>query len=221
MERGGGSLVEISVPQLYKVGRVELTLGRQFTAVESSGERDQRPEENREETGQEEKHNEDGEDTEGQLEQSVQCVGLTVTVVESLGQIMFPRNLEIHRSMWAVRLVGAETLRALGREVATFVIKPAVSLQALQHRLRREVPGWRGAVLGLADGTPPAPVGPAQPGIALAAHRVASSAHQDWRTSRQDETDRALQLLLNVDFDQQQPSQLSTLRLLLLSGLGF
>ena len=119
--------------------------------------------------------------------------------------------------------MGAETLRALGREVATFVIKPAVSLEALQHRLRREVPGGRGAVPGLTDGTPPAPVAPAQPGPALAAHRVAGSADQDWRPSGQDQADRALQLLLNVDIPQQQPPQLPTLgRLFLsLSGIWF
>lgn len=146
-------------------------------------------------------------------------VRLAVPVVESLRQIMFPRYFEIHRSMRALRLVGPETLRALGRELATFVIKPAVSLQALQHRLRREVPGWRRAILGLTDGTSPAPVGPAESGVTLAAHRVTSSADQDWGTSGQDETDRALQLLLYVDFHQQQPAQLSTLRLLLLRGL--
>jgi len=67
--------------------------------VQSSGERDQRAEQDREETGEEEKHNEDGEDTEDQLEQSVQCVGLTVTVVEGLGQIMFSRHFEVRRPM--------------------------------------------------------------------------------------------------------------------------
>ena len=92
-------MVEIIVPQLHKVGRVQLTLGRQLTAVQRSGEGDQGPEEDREKAGEEEEDNEDGEDTEGQLEESVQCVRLSVTVVESLRQMMFPRYLEVHRPM--------------------------------------------------------------------------------------------------------------------------
>ena len=40
---------------------------------------------NGEKAGEEEKHDEDGEDTEGQLEQGVECVRLTVTMVEGLG----------------------------------------------------------------------------------------------------------------------------------------
>ena len=115
--------------------------------------------------------------------------------------------------------MGAKTVRALGREATASVVKPAVSLQALQHGLRREVPGRGGAVPGLADGTPPAPVAPTEAGETLAAHGVSGSADQDWRSPGQDQTDRALQLLLNVDIEHQQPAQLQTLGRFFLSGI--
>ena len=212
-------MVEIIVPQLHKVGRVQLTLGRQLTAVQRSGEGDQGPEEDREKAGEEEEDNEDGEDTEGQLEESVQCVRLSVTVVESLRQMMFPRYLEVRRPMRAVRLVGPETLRTLGGELAAFVVKPAVSLETLQDGLGREVPGWGRAVLGLTDGTPPGPAGPTEPRVTLATHGVSGPAHQHRGTPGEDQTHGTLQLLLYVDFHQQQPAQLPTPRSFLPSGI--
>ena len=95
-----------------------------------------------------------------------------------------------------------ERLRTLTSEVTAEVVKSAAPLQALKQLLRQEVPCWRIAVLGLTDGTLPAPVVTTQSGETLAADGVAGPAQQDGRAAGEDETDGTLQLLLQVDISQ-------------------